>query len=421
MKMNRLILRGSLLAVALGTALNAGAAEVRWVAAQTHDLSTDALVRSALDAPLSAGANRNTELVEFQWNLSSKDSIASLDSGSTNTSKQYWLDVSAAELSRGISIHTTSRNALVRISPLEADNGIELSRDQINLTQQGTKLDTNASLNHFVTAEQLRASGAPFAEGTVAFRLNNNVAPGTLKLAVANAAAGDTHYVVHVFEPDSTHEAALKSTQAAHLSGDIIEATLNIPGASGEVRGFLISPDGKTSIPLDFNHDKAGYHTSVQAPRAQSTGLWELQTFFNGRTSSGQTILRDTKTAISITAPTARLTQTVELKDSAPALGTKTSNQWSVQLGVEVAAAGRYQLSGVLYGTAKDGTQQPVMMAQSAQWLEPGQHSLPLSFTANTLSKGDIGAPYEVRDLRLLDQSRLGVLHRQEHALTINR
>jgi hypothetical protein len=67
MKAKNLFVRGSVLAVSLSAAIAAQAADVQWLQAGQQDLSATQLVRSADAAPLSPNANRNVELVQFQW------------------------------------------------------------------------------------------------------------------------------------------------------------------------------------------------------------------------------------------------------------------------------------------------------------------------------------------------------------------
>lgn len=412
MKINTLLVRGSVLAVTMGLALGAQAADISWLKANNQDHNVKQLVKSAAAAPLSANANRNTELVEFQWALDSTSVIESVDKGSSKESRQYWIDVTAEELSRGINLHTTSKAAVIRVSPQNAGSTAKLSKDKIQLSSAGRSLDINSSVTSFADANQLRASGAPFAEGTIAFQLNNSVAAGSLRLAVDNLAASNDRYSVHVFEPNSTAVSKLNIARASYLTGHTIDASLEVAGATGNVSAYLISPDGKTTVDVSFNRAAKGYSANVAAPQAQGLGLWELHTHFEGVDGKGQQILRDTKVAFNVSAATARINNQAQLLND----GTGRDGQVALQLGVEVAAAGRYQLSGVIYGTGKNGALQPVALAQSAQWLEAGQQQLPLTFNVN--GKG-VSAPFEIRDLRLQDQSRLGILHRQERALSI--
>ncbi len=92
-----------------------------------------------------------------------------------------------------------------------------------------------------------------------------------------------------------------------------------------------------------------------------------------------------------------------------------------LRLGVESASASRYEARGVLYATAADGALRPVGIAHAAAWLEAGDGSLELTFDRTLLAESGLGAPFELRDLRLVDQVSMGLLHRQERAMAISR
>ena len=85
--------------------------------------------------------------------------------------------------------------------------------------------------------------------------------------------------------------------------------------------------------------------------------------------------------------------------------------------GIWLSFSSRNTLTGVLYGTAADGRMAPLAIAQSAAFLEPGTGTLELVFDHSLIAESQLAGPYEVRDLRLFDQSRMGVLHRQARAL----
>jgi len=87
---------------------------------------------------------------------------------------------------------------------------------------------------------------------------------------------------------------------------------------------------------------------------------------------------------------------------------------------IEAGAASRFQVSGVLYGTTSDGTLRPLALAQSASWIEAGHGSIGLDFDADIIAASGLHAPFEVRDLRLVDQATMGLLERRERALGID-
>ncbi|NJL29969.1 MAG: DUF4785 domain-containing protein, partial [Thermoanaerobaculia bacterium] len=76
-------------------------------------------------------------------------------------------------------------------------------------------------------------------------------------------------------------------------------------------------------------------------------------------------------------------------------------------------------VSGLLYGTDAEGQLRPMAEAQSAAWLEPGSAKLDLVIDRSAVTGATLKAPFELRGLRLVDQSRMGVLHQQAQALVI--
>ena len=78
-------------------------------------------------------------------------------------------------------------------------------------------------------------------------------------------------------------------------------------------------------------------------------------------------------------------------------------------LPVQAGSVGRYEARGTLYATAPDGQLRPVSQAHSAAWMKRGNGTLVLQFDRSHLPAG-YGAPFEVRDLSLNDQSRMAPL-----------
>ena len=90
----------------------------------------------------------------------------------------------------------------------------------------------------------------------------------------------------------------------------------------------------------------------------------------------------------------------------------------AVDLGVDVAGPGRYEVRGIVYGTDRAGNLVPFAAAHSAAWLDAAG-SLTLTVEPKLLREAGVRAPFEIRDLRLLDQGRMGVLHRQARGIEI--
>ena len=116
-------------------------------------------------------------------------------------------------------------------------------------------------------------------------------------------------------------------------------------------------------------------------------------------------IQRDARTAFAVAAPTARL-------DGVFAFNARTMR---MALPVQAGSVGRYEARGTLFATGSDGAMRPVSEAHSAAWMKRGKGMLVLQFDRAHLPQG-YGAPFEVRQLELNDQSRMAPLESRERA-----
>ncbi|UXI66724.1 DUF4785 family protein [Tahibacter amnicola] len=340
--------------------------------------------------------------VAMSWALDGKEPLAAVPAPFTAESREYWRDADEAALRRGVVLTTTSPQALVRISP-HAGNTAKLRPDELVIRAGGRQFAADEAIERLADAEALRQAGMDVAEGTVILKLAAILGKGEVELAIP---AAQGKYLIHVFEPQSTQVMQLRAGRDTVIAGTPLEISVQLPGVTTRrVTGLVAAPDGH-SQPLSFQRAGDGsYKARVQpdAAHAGGQGLWEVHAFADGSAGSLR-VQRDARTAFAVAAPTARLDGTVQ-----PA--TARDGGLSLRIGVEVAQGSRYQLSGVLYGTAKDGSRQPVAYAQSAAWLEAGKRGVDLSFDAATLG---LSPPYELRDLRLSDQANLAVIERRE-------
>ena len=174
---------------------------------------------------------------------------------------------------------------------------------------------------------------------------------------------------------------------------------------------MVLSPAGR-AWPLRFEATADGAyrgHLELDALAGAGPGLWEVQ--WVGRAQvDGLTVVRGARTAFNAAVPTAALTGQATIDRKA---GVR------VELPLQVGTEGRYEVRGVLYGMDGAGQSRPLAVGHFANWLAVGQGRLALEFEQALLDASGLQAPFEIRDLRLFDQSRMGLLHRQELALTI--
>lgn len=393
--------------IVLGLAGQTQAAELRLSAPTVAD---QVPTRLSAHPDTRAAAALDRTPVAVSWALDPSESLADRPQTFVQQSREYWLDATEAELRRGVALPTTADAALIRISP-HGDNHSRLKVDDLVIRNGGVELDGRAATQSLVDETALRAAGMDVPEGTVIARLSPAAGSGRLELAIP-AASGS--YLIHVFEPTSTTVLSLTASRDTVLAGQSLRVTATLQGAKAlTASGLLTAPDGYSQpFALQLQADGSWQADVVpDAAHARGPGLWEAHTFASGGTSRAP-VQRDARTAFALSRPSARLDGTVAT-DGAQRSGL------SLAVGIEAASASRYQLAGVLYGTAADGTRRPAAYAQSAAWLDAGNGRVTLNFDRNALDAAKLTAPYELRDLRLSDQADLGLIERRARAVEV--
>lgn len=335
--------------------------------------------------------------VSYSWALDPNAAL-SVPDAFVAESREYWQTVDGAELQKGMLLKTTAAGAVIRVSP--ARGSASLTPTDLSISGNGKA----ARLEQAADAEELRAAGMEVNAGTTVVKLGREHAAGDYALRAANARG---RYVVHVFEPDSDVVLKAQADRQHVLGGGTIAVTMEMSRGNhpltSQAEALLVAPDG-SSRPITVRRDAAGTLTArVRLPEQASAavGLWELQVFAN---AGG--IQRDARTAFGVAAPTARLGGSVDVD----------ATRLRINVPVQAGSPGRYEVRGTLYATASDGTLAPVSEAHAAAWLESGNGSLALAFDRSHVPTG-FGAPFEVRQLELNDQTRLAPLERREQAL----
>ncbi|MEZ4453286.1 MAG: DUF4785 family protein [Nannocystaceae bacterium] len=227
-------------------------------------------------------------------------------------------------------------------------------------------------------------------------------------------AAADDDVLVYVLERDSAVDLSLEPSTSIAFAGDALAVRADLRDGDAPLlatfRGEGIAPGGART-PLTLAR-AAGSQAigELRLPRTDDApgALYSVQVDAAGTTRSGLAVRRSVLHAIAVGLPTARFTG-----DATPVRTTDGGVQ--VHLGVEVGAASRYGVSAVLYGD-HSGVMRPIAAAQAAGWFDAGAGELRLDFDRAALIRG-AGTTLELRDLRLVDQGRVQVLHRQARAL----
>lgn len=313
-------------------------------------------------------------------------------------SREFWQTVEGTELNRGVNVDVSAPGALIRISPARGSSN--LATTDLQMSGKGRL----ARLEKLASDVELQAAGMDVSDGTVMVRMGRENAPGSYKLRAAKA---NGRYVIHVFEPDSTLVLNARANRNHALVGETVTLDIAMSDAGKPVaanaEALLVSPDGNShEVSVTRGRDNR-LSASIQLPSqvVAAPGLWELQVF-----SSGKGIQRDARTAFAVGQPTARFTGQHDVD----------ARRLQVSLPVEAASAGRYEARGTLFATGPNQNLSPVVQSHAAAWFEAGNGVLVLDFDRANLPAG-YGAPFEVRQLELHDQTRMAPLEIRERGL----
>ncbi|OEY99416.1 MULTISPECIES: DUF4785 domain-containing protein [Stenotrophomonas] len=371
----------------------------------TSRLSLSLAVASAVFAlPVQAAqpmpdATTERAPVQFAWALEPTQALTA-PAPFTALSRSYWDTVDAASLQRGLELPLTAPDAVIQVSPVQGARALEVEQLQVRDPNGAQALDT------VVDTQQLRAAGMGVNEGSAMARTGASTAVGSYRLQAPQAQG---RYVVQVLEPNSPIALQLQADRQQVLAGGRVALTARLQNDGGSAalaagrsvarvlpaagEALLVAPDGR-SWPVPLVAGKDGLRAQVTIPEdiGQAQGLWELQAFV-----TAQGVQRDAKVAFSVARPTARF--------SGQAAADAAQRQ--VRLPLRIGAPGRYEARGTLYATGPGGTLRPVAQAHSAAWFESaGAGELTLAFDSVALP-GGYAAPFELRDLQLLDQGRM--------------
>jgi len=365
----------------------------------------DQIPAGLVAAPLPADESEHAPLA-FAWALDPAQPLQA-PGPQAAISRSYWQQVDAAELQRGLELPLSAPDAVIQLSPAPGARALPASSLQVR-DPAG-----RSSVARSVDARQLQDAGMPVGDGSSMLRTGTTSAAGVYRLQSAQAQG---RYVVQVLEPNSPLRLEVQASQAQVLAGGNVQllARLLEDGASAATlrtrrdslggEALLVAPDGRSWPQRLLRTTDGSLRAQVRIPAEASNaqGLWELQVF-----AQADGVLRDGKVAFAVARPTARFV--------GQAMPDSSSRQ--VSLPLQVAAAGRYEARGTLYATAANGQLQPVAQAHAAAWFDgPGRGALVLPFDQAALPAG-FGAPYELRDLQLQDQSRMAPIESRALAL----
>jgi len=365
------------------------------------------------NASLEHLANSRHEAVAFSWAIPQNRVLAPRPETHRSVSRSFIIRTTAAGLRQGVDLPLTAPGAVMKIS---SEHGLMITPDKLVLTDPvGHVYRNNTAMDTVVSGAKLREAGMMVDLGTQAMKLRADLPTGVQKLRLSEDVAANLEgeIVIQVLEKQTATTLALQAAKSNYLRGERLHAKLEWTNADGvavaRVRSssaWVTYPNGRV-VPVTVANDGTVSLTLDEVQNLTPGALVEIHADAEVELANGQVVHRTVKTAAAYALPTARLNPSVKALDLA-------SPTIRVGMSVEVGSAGRYAVTGTLYGTDSAGHRVPCMVGQSAKWLEPGTRQIELSFDRAKLpADADVSAPFELRDVRLADQSRMGVLHVQ--------
>ena len=397
-------------------------AEIEWLDPQSSDLRADRLTTDTRAIP--ASMHQESDAINFAWSAEEASTARRPGAGPTESgtapmveSQQYWLDVTGAELARGVELPLTAPRAVVRISALDADSDLMLDPEKLVLEFDGRPISAEFGPERVSTGAEMRREGMPVPEDTLAFRLTDRTGAGTLKVT-HEGVRGNVPLVINVHEPESEWTARLALGRHNYLAGQPLDFDFELGNGSQSIdarsiQAVLASPDASQTWPIESARGTG--LTMASAPLAEierpAPGLYEAHVYVEGD-YRGQTIRRDLTLAFNIAPAIAQFSGEVERG---------RGDGLTLVLGVNSAVSGRYQVNAEVMGTNARGQLELLGFVQSASVLEAGSGQIELSLDSDMVRASGLRAPFEVHNLQLLDQGRMYLLEDRQQALRMLR
>ncbi|KEQ19453.1 DUF4785 domain-containing protein [Endozoicomonas numazuensis] len=359
-------------------------------------------------------------------------------------SNEYWFQISGAELKSGIDLDISEPEPLVRFSSLTLPDARQslggnqtglpsiqpglvskqpglseiprpqgsrranaINPDQLEIFREGEVQPMNAAKLNMINETQL-ASDSIF-QRSGAMKLNASIGTGRFKMRTRQSLRDSDQYLINIKEKGSQKKLHMSAPRLSLLSGEAITFGAQMKDrhrvlSGADYQAYVVSPDGETSW-VKLREGKKGQWQVDMPSRFGHTRPGELhELYIDAYAPEGNNQLRRSgKIAFSVATPTAQL-EDIKLVMEDDTLADSMIN---------VASEGRYELRATLYGTDENGEMRSIMRSHSAYWLTPGLQQVALKLDQKIFENSGLSAPFALKSFELIDQSQLGVLHRQ--------
>lgn len=351
-------------------------------------------------------ANTNRTPVQFSQLLQPGESIALGEAAAEVASRSYYQRVTANELTRGVDIITQAPGAVVRLTPIGARSDKakgKLRTSDLEISRAGGNPVALERSGAIVADQAELSAGQPeLFDDTLAFTTPQAMGQGRFKLRNKGKAVGDQDYMIHVFDKASDSNLKVTSARQHAFASETVSGSITLENAAirkgARISAHLAGPNGQR-IDLATNQSGDAVAFSGALPENVQFNPGELwRAVVSYRETGGEApLFRDAELALAAGEKTAVL----KGASSADEILTIRAN---------IMKAGRYEARAWIYARHGDLAEAPAMLAQTAAWLEPGEQALSLNVDRAALAAAGFAPPYKVKQMQLIDQSRLMVL-----------
>jgi uncharacterized protein DUF4785/uncharacterized protein DUF4784 len=344
------------------------------------------------------------QAVHFSQKVSPTSQLSFQAQGFNSVSDEYWLEATGQQLNSGIALAISNPGALIRLSGKRVNgkfSNTDLAIDPSNVELFKNKKSLPQAFKQTVSQQQFAT--ANIFPNSSAMRLDKSIGKGDFTLRVKQKLNATQRYMVNVKEKNAEHKLHLSIAKQSYIAGESVNFNSFISNKSGKValvknKAFIKMPSGeKQAVNFTQKNGKSQVKIPTSLTATKRGELYELS-IESQAFDQGTKIRRNAKVAFAVAQPTARIQ------------GELSVNATAANVNLNVASEGRYEISALVYGTAKNGIKTAIMLSRSAYFLAPGEHNVQLKFDQKILKASGLQAPYSVEQLRLMDQSRMALL-----------
>lgn len=363
------------------------------------------------------------ETVHFSQRISTDTPISFKAKSYTSISDEYWFEATGKQLKAGIELAISTPGALVRLSGKQSKNEYSTQNNAIDPnTVQLFKNDKMLSAPFTQKVSQQEFATANIFPNSSAMKLSSKLGKGVFTLKVNDNLDDKQHYVVNVKEKNAEHKLHLSLAKQSYMEGEKINFTSQLKATSTNIvtltqnipLAYIKMPFGERE-PLIFTKkgDLFQFTLPTDLATTKRGQLFELYVETENN-ANGLKVKRNAKVAFAIAQPTARI-KTVAKPNQESIIASidnakKILVPSFVDINLLVASEGRYEVSAMIYGSTGKKLNLPFMLSRSAYYLTPGEHTVKLQLDNNIIKNSGLKAPYTVKNVRLMDQSRMALL-----------